>query len=81
MSWDDPSKMPIYQVQLETRYRIIGYEVATNNHDAIDLAKAHLCSVFELQKGEDYIHVGGYSEIGYHELGDSLILETKILRS
>ena len=80
MSWNDPEKMPIYQVQLETRHRIIDYEIATNNHDAADIAKGHLCSVIGLVDGEDFIHVGGYDQIGYHKKGPYEILEAKILR-
>tara|TARA_R110002096_G_scaffold121763_2_gene263631 strand:- start:404 stop:670 length:267 start_codon:yes stop_codon:yes gene_type:complete len=63
MSYDDTSKMPLYHVQLETKYRIISYEIGTENFDAVEEAKIHLSQ--RLIEGEDYINVGGNSKIGY----------------
>jgi hypothetical protein len=78
MSFDDPTKMPLYHVQLETRRRIISYEIATDDFDATDLAKGHLCSVIGLLPGEDYVHTGGVHQIGYHNKGPYEILEAKV---
>jgi hypothetical protein len=77
MSWDDPTKMPLYHVQLETRHRIISYEIATQNFNHVEIATMHLCQ--RLIKGEDYVHVGGCSRIGYADKNDfAQILEAKV---
>jgi len=62
MSWDDPTKMTLYHVQLETKSRTVSYEIATTEFDAVQLAKAHLRQRID-PCGP--IHVGGYSTIGY----------------
>ena len=63
MSWDDPTKMPLYHVQLETKRRTVSYEIATTEFDAILLAKAHYKQRNDLFV--EQIHIGGYSDIGY----------------
>ena len=77
MSWDDFTQMPLYHVQLETRHRTISYEIATQNFNHVEIAKMHLCQ--RLIEGEDYIHVGGCSRIGYAAKNDfAQILEAKV---
>jgi len=77
MNFDDSSKMPLYHVQLETRHRIVSYEIATQNFDHAEEAIMHLS--LRLVKGEDYIHVGGCSCIGYVAKNDfAQILEAKV---
>lgn len=63
MSWDNPTKMPLYHVQLETKRRTVSYEIATTEFDAILLAKAHYKQRNDLFV--EQIHIGGYSDIGY----------------
>jgi len=76
MSWDDPTKMPIYHVQLETQDRIVSYEVATNDYDYVDVAKAHLQA--RLQE-DGPVRVGGTSSIGYHPLGPAEIVTWEVM--
>ena len=77
MSYDDTTKMPLYHVQLETKYRIISYEIGTENFDAVQEATIHLSQ--RLIDGEDYIHVGGTSTIGYILRNDyPQIVEAKV---
>ena len=77
MSWCNPELMPLYHVQLETRHRIISYEIATQNFDHVEEAKMHLSQ--RLIEGEDYIHVGGCSSIGYVAKSNfAQILEAKV---
>ena len=79
MSWDDSAKMTLYHVQLETRHRIVSYEIATQNFDYEEVAKMHLAQ--RLIEGEDYIHVGGCSSIGYVVKNEfAQILEAKVTR-
>lgn len=79
MSWDNPALMPLYHVQLETNFRIISYEIATQNFDYVEEAKIHLSQ--RLIEGEDYIHVGGCSSIGYVAKNDfAQILGAKVTR-
>jgi hypothetical protein len=79
MSLDDSMKMPMYHVQLETRHRIISYEIATQNFNHVEIAKMHLSQ--RLIEGEDYIHVGGCSSVGYAAKNDfAQILEAKVTR-
>ena len=79
MSLDDSMKMPMYHVQLETRHRTISYEIATQNFNHVEIAKMHLSQ--RLIEGEDYIHVGGCSSVGYAAKNDfAQILEAKVTR-
>ena len=56
------SKIPVYEVILETPKRIVRYTIATDEFDAHEQAKKHFASIYsdDLQ-----IHIGGYSRTGY----------------
>ena len=73
--WEDPDLMPLYHVQLETRNLIVSYEVATDNYDAVEVATEHLSR--HLDPGT-HIWKGGMSSIGYHPIGDPVVLRWKI---
>ncbi len=65
--WDDPSKMTLFHVQLETSDLIVSFEIASEDYDHVDVAKAHLSGLI----GEGrHIHCGGTSSIGYVDRGD-----------
>ena len=69
--WEDPDLMPLYHVQLETRDLIVSYHIATDNYDAVEVAKVHLRE--RLLDPEVHIHKGGtmgLSTVGYHPIGD-----------
>jgi hypothetical protein len=53
-------RINLYQVNLESRKQLFKLEVATNNFDAVELAKAHIC----MYCGNDQPHVTHYSLIG-----------------
>lgn len=55
--------MRVYEVQLEVREGTLRFEVATDNFDAVDQAKAALEAFY----GKCRVHVGGYSETGFSE--------------
>lgn len=77
--WEDPSLMPLYHVQLETRDLIVSYEIATPDFDYVAVAKAHLRE--RLRDPTVSIHYGGGAVIGYHPLGDGnpKVVEWKVL--
>ena len=66
--WEDPDLMPLYHVQLETRDLIVSYHIATDDYDAVEVAKVHLRE--RLPDPEVQIHKGGLSTVGYHPIGD-----------
>ena len=69
--------LPPELLQLETRHRIISYEIATQNFNHVEIAKMHLCQ--RLIEGEDYVYLGGCSRIGYAAKNDfAQILEAKV---
>ena len=76
--WEDPTLMPLYHVQLETRYLIVSYEIATPDFDAVDVAIAHLRE--RLRDPHVPIHYGGGGNIGYHPIGDGkpVVIEWKV---
>tara|TARA_Y100001973_G_C5085792_1_gene274797 strand:+ start:80 stop:469 length:390 start_codon:yes stop_codon:yes gene_type:complete len=56
------SKIPVYELILETYNNILRYEIATDEFDAHEQAKKHFVSIYsdDLQ-----IHMGGYNRTGY----------------
>ena len=59
-------KKLLYQVQLEAGDKIVSYEIATNDFDAVDVAKENFLKSYPELTKED-IHLGGYCTIGYHK--------------
>ena len=76
--WEDPTLMPLYHVQLETRYLLVSYEIATPDFDAVDVAIAHLRE--RLRDPNVPIHYGGGGSVGYHPIGDGkpVVIEWKV---
>jgi len=61
--WDDPTKMTLYHVQVETSDMLVSYEVLCEPGDASDIALDH----FRKLVGDPEVHtwVGSCSSIGY----------------
>lgn len=76
--WDDPSLMPIYHVQLETRDLIVSYMVATSDYNAVDVAIADLRT--RLVDPNTHVWKGSLSEVGYREIGEPTVIEWEIAR-
>ena len=61
--WDDPTKMTLYHVQVETSDMIVSYEVLCEPGEARDIALEHFR---EMMKDPDVnAWVGSSSSIGY----------------
>jgi len=76
--WDDPNLMPVYHVQLETRDLIVSYTVATNDYNAVEFAIADLRT--RLVDPNTHVWKGSLSEVGYHEIGEPIVIEWEIAK-
>lgn len=56
----DDQRINLYQVNLESRRHLLKLEIATNNVDAVEIAKDYICENF----GGEKPHVTHYSLIG-----------------
>lgn len=57
-------KYQLYQVQLESRHDTYCFEIGTNDYDAVEIAKIYLAEHCPEHDFTEYLHLGGYDNIG-----------------